>query len=214
MPPAVIYQACTPCLTAGVRRPTHCAALLSHNQPGTFPIANRCLQECRGRLDGAAHVTAKDGELARTAVAHCSWRYMVPNEVCVPLAIVRLLPWLATTPAKSIPPAKSCSARAVAQVVLHGTKGVLTLNSVWGADEVAINGPVRGTLNLRPPPPHSSSRCTGQATPFHAQIRICWRDVQAMHPGEPERLNEVTKAPYAGPAQCAEGKWSGRGDAT
>eukprot|EP00413_Alexandrium_margalefii_P032823 CAMPEP_0204561292 /NCGR_PEP_ID=MMETSP0661-20131031/33101_1 /ASSEMBLY_ACC=CAM_ASM_000606 /TAXON_ID=109239 /ORGANISM="Alexandrium margalefi, Strain AMGDE01CS-322" /LENGTH=379 /DNA_ID=CAMNT_0051568697 /DNA_START=39 /DNA_END=1178 /DNA_ORIENTATION=- len=83
-----------------------------------------------------------DGEVERTAVAHSSWRYMLPNEV-----------------------------------VLHGTKGVLTLNSVWGADQVSVNGP-------------------------------------AMHPGEPERLNEVTKAPYAAPAAAAEGKWSGRGDAT
>jgi hypothetical protein len=45
--------------------------------------------------------------LTRTAVAHCSWNYMLPNEV-----------------------------------VLHGTRGILRLNSVWAAAEISLSGPV------------------------------------------------------------------------
>lgn len=69
----------------------------------------------------------------KTAMAHCSWRYMLPNEA-----------------------------------VLYGTKGILTLNSVWAADEICISGP-------------------------------------AMHPGEPERNNDVTKVPYDAPSPDAAG---------
>lgn len=83
------------------------------------------------------HTLSYGTEPERTAVAHCSWRYMLPNEV-----------------------------------VLYGTKGILTLNSVWGATEISVSGP-------------------------------------AMHPGEPERDNEVKKVSYEPPAAGTEGKWSG-----
>jgi hypothetical protein len=95
---------------------------------------------CVGGADISGTHTLSYGE--RTAVAHCSWQYMLPNEV-----------------------------------VLYGTKGILKLNSVWGADEISISGP-------------------------------------AMHPGEPERKNDVTKVPYDAPSPEAAGKWSGRGDAS
>jgi predicted dehydrogenase len=93
---------------------------------------------CAGGADiSGTHTLSYGSEPERTAVAHCSWRYMLPNEV-----------------------------------VLYGTKGILTLNSVWGATEISVSGP-------------------------------------AMHPGEPERDNEVKQVGYEPPAAGAEGKWSG-----
>lgn len=93
---------------------------------------------CVGGADiSGTHTLSFGVEPERTAVAHCSWRYMLPNEV-----------------------------------VLYGTKGILSLNSVWGATEISISGP-------------------------------------AMHPGEPERDNEVKTVGYEPPAAGTEGKWSG-----
>lgn len=83
------------------------------------------------------HTLSYGANPERTAVAHCSWRYMLPNEV-----------------------------------LLYGTKGILTLNSVWGATQISVSGP-------------------------------------AMHPGEPERNNEVKQVGYEPPAAGTEGKWSG-----
>merc|ERR1719203_77032 len=63
---------------------------------------------CAGGADisGTHTLSYGKGPSQKTAVAHCSWRYMLPNEV-----------------------------------VLYGTKGILTLNSVWAADRITVSGP-------------------------------------------------------------------------
>ena len=59
----------------------------------------------------------------------------------------------------------------------HALATIQRLNSVWGADEIAISGP-------------------------------------AMHPGEPERVNETKTVPFQPAAPEATGKWSGANDST